>query len=395
MRINEVIVENTSGLDLKVSKDDEGLAIHATAGGKNLGYAEFFFDDQGRLDPQAVWVDERFHGQGIAAEMYNHLKSLGYTIIRSWDQTDAGKGFWDKHRGADATVWEDTITESLSRIAYHYTTPLPALKILKSGNFELSSALGSVEQQYMPQGKPYFMSTTRTKTGGYHQGAVTRGVMFVLDGDWFNQRYKSGPIDYWGNRGTGMRPSEAEDRIYSSEPTIPIGGVSSVHVLLDTKESDPEQKAHTQSVVRELLIAAKTRGIPAYFYNNKDAWLTLDTRKTADVKQLTGSRKPSWYRLMRRRSYMQNWLELMQATAQNQLSKDANNTRYNLNYDYDKQDAARALEVDMSNARKPDAGQERDDAVKIIRYMQQNRLNTIQDFVNHIAAKWKAIQKKS
>ena len=46
---------------------------------------------------------------------------------------------------------------------------------------------------------------------------------------------------------------------------------------------------------------------------------------------------------------------------------------------------------DMSNARKPDSGQERDDAVKIIRYMQQNRLPTIPDFVNHIADKWKQI----
>ena len=81
----------------------------------------------------------------------------------------------------------------------------------------------------------------------------------------------------------------------------------------------------------------------------------------------------------------------MQANAQNQLSKDADHTRYNLNYGYDKEEAAKALANDMSNARKPDAGQERDDAVKIIRYMQQNKLNTIKDFVDHISDKWKAI----
>jgi len=267
---------------------------------------------------------------------------------------------------------------------------MAALKILKSGEFQLSSALGSVEQQYMPKGKPYFMSTTRTKTGGYHQGGMRRGVLFVLDGNWFNQHYKSGPIDYWGNRGTGMRASEAEDRVYSSEPTIPIDGVTAVHVFLNVREDDAEQQAHDSSIVRELLIAAKTQGIPTYFYNDKDSWLALDTRKTADVGQLTGSRKPSWYRPPRRRSYMQNWLELMQATAQNQLSKDADHTRYNLNYDYDRVEAAKALANDMNNARKPDAGQEREDAVKIIRYMQQHRLNTIPEFVDHISAKWKA-----
>ena len=102
MRASEFLIE----YKLKVSKDSDGVAIRATAGGKQLGHAEFFFDEQGNLDPQTVWVDERFHGQGIARDMYDHLKGLGYTIVRSWDQTDAGKGFWDKHRGEDARIWE-------------------------------------------------------------------------------------------------------------------------------------------------------------------------------------------------------------------------------------------------------------------------------------------------
>jgi hypothetical protein len=107
MRANEFIVE----YKLSVSKDADGVAVRATAGGKPLGHAEFFFDDQGRLDPQTVWVDERYHGQGIARDMYDHLKELGYTIVRSWDQTDAGRGFWNKHRGEDARVWEQELSE--------------------------------------------------------------------------------------------------------------------------------------------------------------------------------------------------------------------------------------------------------------------------------------------
>lgn len=285
----------------------------------------------------------------------------------------------------------EILAESLSRVAYHYTSTMSALKILKSGAFQLSSALGSVEQQYMPQGRPYFMSTTRTRRGGYHQGGMRRGVLFVLDGNWFNQHYKSGPIDYWGGRGTSMRASEAEDRVYSSEPTIPISGVTAVHVFLNVEGEDAEQMAHDQSIVRELLIAAKTQGITTYFYNDKAAWLALDTRKTSDVGQLTGNRKPSWYRPPRRRSYMQNWIELMNAKSQSQLSKDADHTRYNLNYTYDQKAAADALNNDMSNARKPDSGQEREHAVKIITYMRQHKLNTIAEFVAHIAEKWKGI----
>ena len=110
MRAQEFLLE----YNLKVSKGADGVAIKATAGGKQLGHAEFFFDEQGRLDPQTVWVNERFHGQGIAADMYDHLKGLGYTIVRSWDQTDAGRGFWNKHRGPEANIWEVNYPDELS-----------------------------------------------------------------------------------------------------------------------------------------------------------------------------------------------------------------------------------------------------------------------------------------
>lgn len=281
------------------------------------------------------------------------------------------------------------VTESLSRVAYHYTGLAAALKILQSGQFELSAAPGSIEQQYAPPGRPYFLSTTRTRTGGYHQGSKWRGVMFVLNGDWFNQRYKSGPIDYWGNRGSSMRASEAEDRVYSAEPTIPTGGVTAVHVFVDINQPDSDNLSANTAVARQIMIAAKTQGIPAYFYDDHNAWLALDTRRTGDIARLTGSRSPSYYRGMRRRSYMENWLELIGAKTQSQLTKDADRLRYNLNYDYDRRAAAQSLETDMANARKPDSGPERDAAIKIIRYMNQHKLNTMPEFVEHIATKWK------
>ena len=288
-------------------------------------------------------------------------------------------------------MYLDELFESLSRVAYHYTGPGAALKILKSGQFELSSALGSVEQQYAPPGYPYFMSTTRTRQGGYHQSSsLSRGVIFVLDGNWFNQRYRSQPLDYWGNRGTGPRASEAEDRVFSREPTIPIGGVTAVHVFLDTTPSgnDSESDRHNRAVVRELLLAAKTQGIPAYFYTDRKAWINQDQRRLGDVKTLTGIRKPSWYRPPRGRTYMQSWVELMNAPSRSQLTKDADRLLYNLRSDYNREQARQSLSTDMSNARKPESGPEREDAVKIIRYMQKNRLATLGDFVDHLAAKW-------
>ncbi len=109
MRAQE-FVKDYEGMSLKISRDADGVAIRAYGadGARELGMAEFFFNEKGQLDPQTVWVDERYQGQGIAAVMYDYLKSQGYKIIRSWDQTDAGRGFWNKHRGPRAKVWEDT-----------------------------------------------------------------------------------------------------------------------------------------------------------------------------------------------------------------------------------------------------------------------------------------------
>ena len=290
----------------------------------------------------------------------------------------------------------EVITESLSRTAFHYTQISTALKIVQSGNFELSSALGSIEQQYMLKGKPYFMSTTRTRRGGYHENAGrTQGVLFVLDGNWFNQRYASRPLDYWENRNpvrSHHRSHEAEDRIYSPDPTIPIDGVAAIHILYTVDESDAsEMNEHNLAMVRQIMIAGKTRGIPTYFYTDKTAWQNMDLRNQGDVSLLKGQRKPSWYRPKRRRGYLDHWIELMMVNDASKLSKEADKMRYNLNYTYNKNDAVQALDVDIGNARKPDSGQERQAAVKIIAYMRQNRLNTIKDFVEHIAEKWKNI----
>jgi GNAT superfamily N-acetyltransferase len=42
--------------------------------------------------------------------MYDYVKSLGYQIRRSGQQTDAGAGFWSKHRPAQ-NVWETELDE--------------------------------------------------------------------------------------------------------------------------------------------------------------------------------------------------------------------------------------------------------------------------------------------
>jgi len=113
MRAQEFVTEaktvEYNGLSLRIKKPTSyELRVEALDdwGNNVLGYVEFDIGDDRELDPQDLRVDDRYQGQGIAKTMYDYVKSLGYKIVRSWDQTDAGAGFWDKHRGEDVRVWE-------------------------------------------------------------------------------------------------------------------------------------------------------------------------------------------------------------------------------------------------------------------------------------------------
>ena len=133
MRATEFIRENVehfNGLDfsIEIEKDDEyvddddtdnqTIYVRAFANGRELGHVLFTIDYDGQgmiLKPQDLEVDERFQGQGIAATMYDYVKSKGYRIRRSGQQTDAGAGFWNKHR-PEQNVWEDA--ESSDRVIF-------------------------------------------------------------------------------------------------------------------------------------------------------------------------------------------------------------------------------------------------------------------------------------
>ena len=124
MRATEFIQEYKTvpfqGLDMsmEVEKDDEyvddddvdnqTILVRAMADGRELGHVLFTmdYDSQGLvLNPQDLEVDKRYRGQGIAAAMYDYVKSQGYRIRRSGQQTDAGAGFWNKNRPGK-NIWE-------------------------------------------------------------------------------------------------------------------------------------------------------------------------------------------------------------------------------------------------------------------------------------------------
>jgi pyrimidine deaminase RibD-like protein len=285
---------------------------------------------------------------------------------------------------------DELIQEGISPIVYHYTRAITARNILSTGKFQLSSTLGSVEEQYAPKGYPYFLSTTRSRRGGYHDSIGSDAVLFVLDGTWYSRHYKGAPVDYWLNRDplkSNHRAHEAEDRIFSKDPTMSAKGVTAIHIYIS-----PDAEPQTRAWARQDLILAKRAGIPAYFYTDKDAWRNQDTRKLGDVSILKGQDTTRGY-VSSHKGYLIPWIELVNAKDKSQLSKKANSLRYSLQYSYDKESAAQGLANDLSNARKPNSGPDREHAVSIIKYMQANKLNTVKDLVNNLTDKWKSVEK--
>ena len=116
--------ENFNGIDIsmEIQKDDEYvddedydnqvLYVTASSKGKELGHVLFAFDGE-YLMPQDLEVEERYRGQGIAQIMYDYVKSKGYKIRRSGQQTDAGAGFWDKHKPGK-NIWEQGVAENFA-----------------------------------------------------------------------------------------------------------------------------------------------------------------------------------------------------------------------------------------------------------------------------------------
>ena len=297
----------------------------------------------------------------------------------------------------------DLLTEAVSSVVYHYTNLDAASKILTTGQFALSSTLGSIEEKYAPKGYPYFLSTTRTRRGGYHSNAIGDGAaMFNLDGNYYNQRYKGGPIDYWGDRHNDYgRTAEAEDRIFSKEPTMPAGGITSVHIFvkpMDAKERERWGQANAARA-RTALLAAKKAGIPAYLYEDRLGWVNQDPKARIAI---TGSREtlrgqiPMYNPSHPPRQWMAKWLELMYKDSTKALSTQNFGDLHSLIYNdpYWLKEMVTSLASDLSNARKPSAGADREVAVKIISYMNRHGLHTVTDFIMALRKKWTIIKNK-
>ena len=334
----------------------------------NLGFEEVFkfFADASKRNPKLVDIVQDLIDQGQNKEAWKIIQDFANVKLQ-------GKQFSS----------ESQINERASDIVYHYTTIGPALNILKSGEFQLSSVAGSVEQDINPKGHNFFLSTARSKGGEYHRRVGNSAVMFVLNGRWISDRYPVKPVDYWSGFSIAGRNKEAEDRIFSKDPTMPMDPVTSIHVLL--KEKHPFASAKT----RQFLILAKTLGIPTYLYKDESAWRLQNTAKAASVEQMKSELSgPETFRSGGSGSrWLKPWLEVIFGKTEADLGKKAKDLVRGFRY-YHNDGDDHGLGTELSNARKP-GNLDREDAVNILKFMRQNRMATHMDLVNYLVDKWK------
>jgi len=179
---------------------------------------------------------------------------------------------------------ETKIDAGLSSILYHYTTLKNAVSILVQKEFRLEKMENTEALEFVStkDDKPfYFLSTSRSKTGGYHANQIS-GVIFVLDGIALGHNYKGQSVDFFHQypkeRPTDHRQQdEMEDRILSHKAVIPNANkyIKEIHLPLGS--------VSTRGFLENKMEYHATHlKIPLYLYENEQDWLNLNKKKAID-----------------------------------------------------------------------------------------------------------------
>ena len=213
------------------------------------------------------------------ADIIDKATSLGVPCYLYKNATD-----WGNLNKARAQPMK--IAAGLSSVLYHWTSLRQAASILESDTFKLGIQFRSGDRAGY-----YYMSTTRSKTGGFHVNR--KGVIFVLDGTALGRKHKGEAIDYYADT-QYARPAadtregdEMEDRVLSKKPAIDHASkyIKEIHLCLSTNHIFTNE--HYLGNVRNFIALAKQRGIPLYIYEFKDmlAWLNQDKRKSMPLEK--------------------------------------------------------------------------------------------------------------
>jgi|TARA_R110000824_G_scaffold392347_1_gene590723 hypothetical protein len=287
---------------------------------------------------------------------------------------------------------QDILDEGLSPILYHFTHVGRILNIIEQDKFVLRPYVGNkAEMEIGKNKKLFFLSTTRSKRGGYTTATENYGV-FTLDGRKLAQKYKGSPIEYWGpdsrNADPERRSTEMEDRLYGDKPSIPNAHkyIKEINVMVGDEQNDQQNRR-----IRQLMLASKKRKIPIFFYANANDFLNHNKRKAIkiDIKTLkTPAIKSGGYSGRMNQAAKRNLgpvLELIKApTSTKKLSKDAKLMVRDLVQD----NYLGGMEKNIANNISNNAKDDLPIVSSLVKEFQKHGWKTTRDLIDWLQKKW-------
>jgi len=274
-------------------------------------------------------------------------------------------------------VSQHYVLSGVSDLVYHYTSLFAAAKILKEDQFALTFVSGA-DDTLKPNDKYYYLSTTRSRRGSYHEGSEVH-VLMVLDGVRLRSNYVGSPVDYWGREFRKVAPAknEMEDRIWSGKPYIKPASkyIKEIHISFVDVRLDSYKRQ-----IRRVLLEAKKKGVPTFVYTDKTAAENLDKRKAVKLTDLDLKTEPSEPSVSYgRRDHMAMWLELYEKDDKEHLSTEPyGGAKRLLDYSID------TFKTDIHNSKKGTPALH-----KIVDILKKEKW-TIKDFYKHLQDKWLA-----
>jgi hypothetical protein len=326
---------------------------------------------------------------------HNRLKYLATKqLVDNSNEYQAGvKKAWDaKQAAAKQSTADGSITEGVSPILYHVSQIGSVNGILTDNEIRLTPDFGTgAEKEHQPEGKIYYLSTARSKTGGYGypvSNAQKQGAMVVFDGRaLMADGYTGKAVDYWGPEFRKLGKDEMEDRIFSKKPTIPNASkyIKEIHILFDT---DNEYAARN---LKALGYKAKRLNVPLYIYDNQQAFALLNKNKAASVTTVNAPTdklplpgtdvEPRDWRSGPPRNYFGGWIELLKMNDASRLSKAGKDALNRAHYF----DANQGLDADIHNAR---TNNQRPHLDKFLAVLQQFKIKSTTELMAHVNQKF-------